>query len=311
MRGIMIKTTCMKLFNSNSAPVFSIIASLMLLFAAHDAVAKELNLVDEQGRKQGYWIVKGYMIDSDEYSPNSTVEEGNYTDNLKNGLWTKYYPNGVVKSEIHYKQNRPRGEYHIYYKNGQLEEHGNWERNKNVGEFERYYPNGNPQQEFFFTDKGLRYGNQKYFHENGKLWLEVEVVNGKEEGEMKRYYPNGLLKERKVFHNGNVDPNSVRTYAGNKPNEPKAKPAPTEEIVDQPITETEANPDGKTNEAVKFKVNGYNTIYNDNDQVTQVGQFKNGQLWNGKWHQYNQDGILIRIEVYKDGKYVGNGLIEK
>jgi antitoxin component YwqK of YwqJK toxin-antitoxin module len=289
--------------------LFSLIAFLLFVAFAADLSAKELNLIDDQGRKQGYWIIKGYMVDSDEYSPNSTIEEGSYKNNLKDGLWTRYYPNGVVKSEINYENNKPRGEYSIFYRNAQLEEHGHWQRNKNIGEFERYYKNGNPQQKFFFSDNGLRYGEQRYYHENGQLWLEVNVVNGKEEGEMKRYFANGKLKERKVFHNGEVDPKSVRTYGGNAPSQPVITVEQEKEsITEEPVVVPE---EGTTNESVPFKANGFNTIYNNNDQISQVGQYNEGQLWNGKWYQYNKDGILIRIEVYKDGKYVGNGLIEK
>jgi hypothetical protein len=104
-----------------------------------------------------------------------------------------------------------------------------------------------------------------------------------------------------------VDPGSVRSYGGNAPKQP-VNTETEEPIVEKAVPLPE---DAKTNKAKSFRANGYNTIYNSNDQISQVGQYKDGQLWNGKWYQYNQDGILIRIEVYKDGKYVGNGLIEK
>ena len=43
------------------------------------------------------------------------------------------------------------------------------------------------------------------------------------------------------------------------------------------------------------------------------GEFKEPQksLWNGKWYVYNNDGILLRIEVYKNGCYVGLAVIGK
>ena len=96
------------------------------------------------------------MINDPQYTSNSVVEEGNYSNNKKEGLWTSYWPNGTTKYEINYTKNRPNGEYSVYYDNGQLEEMGTWDINKNIGEFKRYYPNGNPQQEFFFSTSGKR-----------------------------------------------------------------------------------------------------------------------------------------------------------
>lgn len=31
----------------------------------------------------------------------------------------------------------------------------------------------------------------------------------------------------------------------------------------------------------------------------------------GKWFKYDENGILIRIEIYKDGRYIGDGVIDE
>ncbi|NQX93175.1 MAG: hypothetical protein HRT74_13820, partial [Flavobacteriales bacterium] len=189
-----------------------------------------------------------------------------------------------------------------------LEEKGTWHRNKNVGNFERYHENGEPQQKFFFADNGKRNGVQQYFHDNGNLELEVNIVNGKESGKMKRFYPDGTLKEEKVLTDGKLEPGSTKNYSHKKY---KAKEGP-KEIVKEDIPEekVEESPE-KTNSASAFKPNGFNTLYNKNKQVTQIGEFRNGRLWNGRWNRYNGDGILIRIEIYKNGRYIGTGVISE
>lgn len=58
---------------------------------------------------------------------------------------------------------------------------------------------------------------------------------------------------------------------------------------------------------VPFKPNGYNKIYNDNDEIWQDGEYKNGKLWNGKVYIYDSDGILLRILIYKEGIYEADG----
>lgn len=260
----------------------------------------EKNATDDQGNRQGYWIIKGYMVDDISFGPNATVEEGNYIDNKKEGLWKRYYPSGSLRSEITYSNNRPFGPYTIYYENAQVEEAGIWHRNKNIGDFNRFYENGQAQQSFFFADNGKRNGVQKYFHENGQLELEVNIVNGKEEGVMRRFNPDGSLREEKILKDGILEPGSIKTF--NNSEKSKVKPKETLQVTEDAIDEP--------NEAHSFKPNGYNILYNKSQQVTQVGEFKNGRLWNGKWHRYNSNGILIRIEVYKNGKYIGTGVIE-
>ena len=262
------------------------------------------NHVDENGQKQGYWMIKGYMVPDGGFQPDATVEEGLYRDNKKEGVWKKFYPSGVLRSEITYEANKPFGAYAIYYENAQLEEKGTWHRNKNVGNFERYYENGHLHQRFFFADSGKRNGKQYYYHDNGQVELEVEVINGKEEGVMKRYYPDGRIKEEKTLSDGVLKAGSIKTYGSAPTRTESSKPAPAkkEDLA-------EDSDEVQTNEALSFRPNGFNTMYNSDMQVTQVGEFKNGRLWNGKWNRYNTDGLLIRIEVYKNGKYIGTGVI--
>ena len=54
---------------------------------------------------------------------------------------------------------------------------------------------------------------------------------------------------------------------------------------------------------------GYHKTYNENKDIYMDGEFKAGKLWNGKHYIYDENGLLERIEIYKDGKYVGNGVI--
>jgi len=70
------------------------------------------------------------------------------------------------------------------------------------------------------------------------------------------------------------------------------------------------NPPKTTNPKTKgvlFIPSGYNTTYNENDEIWQDGNFKDGQLYDGKVYEYDRDGILQRIKVYKEGKYHSEG----
>ena len=43
----------------------------------------------------------------------------------------------------------------------------------------------------------------------------------------------------------------------------------------------------------------------------QLYRGENYKLKDGKWYRYNKDGILLKIEVYKKGKYIGDAQIEE
>ena len=67
-----------------------------------------------------------------------------------------------------------------------------------------------------------------------------------------------------------------------------------------------------TNPIVKngtFNPNGYNKIYNEKDDILQDGVFKGGRLFDGKLYQYDRDGILFKVKIFKNGIYTADGQI--
>ena len=55
-----------------------------------------------------------------------------------------------------------------------------------------------------------------------------------------------------------------------------------------------------------------NKLYNKNKEVTAEGVFKAYQLINGKKYIYDENGLLIRIELYRKGKFIGGSpIVEK
>jgi antitoxin component YwqK of YwqJK toxin-antitoxin module len=291
-----------QLYSFRIRNTLALIAAFFAIRAS--AFDNEINQTDSRGQRQGYWIIKGSMIDDHDYKPETKVEEGNYVDNRKDGLWKKYWPSGKLRSEVNYESGKPMGEYKLYYDNGKLEEHSNWTNSKNTGEFKRYYSNGNPQQHFVFAENGKRNGVQRYYHENGKLAMEVNIANGNESGLLKRYNTDGSLAEEKTFENGAVKQGTAKKYK-----EATTKPIVASDPYDASVGKNSKVTEDKTNKAQAFKPNGFNTLYDKNGAITQVGEFIEGRLYDGKWYRYNSDGILIRVEIYKGGKYVGSGVL--
>ena len=268
-----------------------------------------INFVDANNLKQGYWIFFGRMKKLPEYKDDQKVEEGKFTDSRKVGIWKKYFPNGNVNHQITYENGRPNGYYINYYEDGTLQEEGNWVNNKQIGKFKRFHENGKLSQDFNFNETGKREGVQKYFHENGKIMIEGSWNQGKESGVVKEYYENGDLKSEKVYNNGSFDAAASKTFEPVKP-----LPKPVEKIPENP-TGTTTPPVVKAGESLNlggvFNGDGKAVLFNKNKQVAKDGVFQKYKLIDGKEFIYNSDGILQRIAIYKNGIYVGDGLIEK
>ena len=266
-----------------------------------------INFTDALGKRQGKWIITNKLLHKPEYTEDQKVEEGKYTDSKKMGKWLEYYPNNNVKSKITYENNRPSGYAILYHDNGKIKEEGLWKNNRWVGDYKLYYENGQVQQEFNFNASGKREGVQKYYYENGQMMIEGNWAEGKEAGLVKEYYENGDIKAEKNFNGGNLDPATTKTYEPKKPIVAKAE-EPALKNAAPPVVVQKGE---KDNLGKAFNGEGYWKLYNANKQVSKDGTFAKNRLIDGKVYHYSSDGILTRIAVYKDGKYVGDAVIQE
>lgn len=287
---------------------FSLVLFLCL-FSVHLLAQNQTNA---EGRRDGHWVVKGTDSKKPGYAANAIVEEGDYQNGRKVGVWKTFYPNGELKNEITFEGGRPKGPYTTYYENGQVEEQGSWSTNKNTGSFKRFYENGQVQQDFTFNTSGKRDGPQKYYYDNGQLMIEGNWNGGKESGEVKEYFENGKVKSVRVYNDGKMD-ESKSTF---NETAPEAKtvavtPAPVKDENNKVKTTVAVSQTKDAPNIGRFDGNGQHTLYNKDRQISQKGEFKNGRMVNGKWFKYNKDGILVKIEIYSNGQYVGDGVIDK
>jgi antitoxin component YwqK of YwqJK toxin-antitoxin module len=262
-----------------------------------------LNFTDANNLKQGFWKIFGRMRKAPGYQPDQVVEEGEYANSRKQGIWKKFFSTGKTKSEIEYKNSRPNGKYKTYFENGQVEEEGNWKSNRNTGDFKRYYENGQVSQQFAFNTSGKRDGDQTYFYENGQVMIEAKIEAGKEQF-VKEYYEDGSVKSEKSYIDGKLDAANTKVYESTTPVEEK-KDEGVEKVVTIDKKTEEAN-DGDG-----FNGTGYKKMYNKNKELSKVGVFENFRLMDGKFYRYDADGILFRIEIFKKGRHIGNAPLPK
>lgn len=118
-----------------------------------------------------------------------------------------------------------------------------------------------------------------------------------------RYWPNGEVKEIITFDaEGNGISGGVK--AAKKPMPVLEEDKVQGKSVDAAGEENAAHSKGSA------IVDGQHKTYDKNKNILMDGEFKGGKLWNGKHYIYDSYGLLERIEIYKEGKFIGNGVVE-
>jgi antitoxin component YwqK of YwqJK toxin-antitoxin module len=251
------------------------------------------------GRKTGYWIVTGSMAEINGYNSESKVEEGVYINSRKNGLWIKYWPNGNLKSKIKYKNGRSFGDYITFFQNGKIEEKGKMNGGLLQGGYELYWPNGKIRQEKKFNVYGNSEGKVSFYYANGQPELTFEVIDGKENGDAIWFYENGDVKKEIVYADGLAT--STNEY----------KEVHAHKDINDPLIEKGPKLLGEFNNANTGLTDNYGKTYDKDKNILMDGEFKNNFLYNGRHYVYDEFGLLKEIKVFKNGVYVGNGIIGK
>jgi antitoxin component YwqK of YwqJK toxin-antitoxin module len=278
---------------------------LGFVVAAMAGDPQDVNKTDANGKKTGNWKIYGNdkTYAGKGFAADAVAEEGAFQDGKKVGIWKQYFPSGKVKSEIEFKNGRPSGTFKTFYENGQVEEEGTWKNNAYTGGFKRYYENGVVAQEKTFNAAGKTEGKVTYNYPNGKPELVFSSTNGQENGELVRYHPNGDVKEKMNFAGGKADEGSRKEFKMVNPPVDLSK-------YEKPVKEAKTDVNLTTNDPKKEIKDGYQKLYDDQKRLVQDGEFKGGKLHNGKWYKYDKNGLILKVEIYKNGKYFADGQLD-
>ena len=277
-----------------------------------DTQAGENQIIN--GKREGHWRITAALKHlGSPWTPQQLVEEGNYTASMKVGIWFEYFFNGNKKSELTYVNNRPNGPAKIYFENGQLQEEGTWVGTRWTGNYTLYYPDGKVRQQFKYNALGVRDGEQLYYHPNGQLAIKANIKNGKEEGLQQEYNTNGELIKETYYNGGVIDDKKTVVHEPKKAENPNAAVTPEERDNNKEVSPVVKPGDGNESNAGagKFTGTGPWTMYNTDKQVTLKGEFKDWRLVKGEERIYDRNGKCIRVKMYDNGRYVGDGPLPK
>lgn len=119
------------------------------------------------------------------------LEEGNYVDDKKDGIWIDNYSSGELYSKMNYINDEKEGTGNFYYKSGAVSQEGKYVKGKKSGVWVNYEENGKIASEINYVDDRME-GEAKYY-EKGKLVCEGKHNKGIRIFNWTFYYPNGKV----------------------------------------------------------------------------------------------------------------------
>ncbi len=121
-------------------------------------------------KKEGKWkffseYTEGYLISEEYYSedlrngislkffPDSTIaEKVNYINDLKQGEWIQYYSNGAICLKSNYLNDKIHGKFEVWFENGQIEFSGYYKNNVRDGLWYIYDEDGNQKYKLQYIE---------------------------------------------------------------------------------------------------------------------------------------------------------------
>lgn len=249
---------------------------------------------DVKGGKKGNWNY---------YTNGALNSVSNYEENNTTGEAKWYYIDGDLSGINQYKDDKKQGYSVSYYQNGQMEYQGYYENDLAVGEWRTYYQDGTLARiRYYHKDK--LHGLEQNFSVDGKIYSEKKHHFG-ELKEVSYYHNDGKLlesikyntfpKQNKInyLHYNNTTHTSYN-YVGGKKHGTCTKYHFNGELYAK-------------GEYYLGEMHGEWKFYNDRGQLTKIENYSHGKL-NGKV-EYFDNNQLTEVAHYQEGNQVGKNLI--
>lgn len=272
----------------------------------------------EAGKKMGVW--KTYYVSRIKKS------EIEYKNNRPNGKFITYFENGQMKEEGMWKGTFMVGYYKKYWENGCIAQEKNFDKSGKTETFAYYYFSDtcglreNECKRILDTinNKNFKGYTEECFSYNRKG--EVTFVGAKSNNPTKRNESEEINFQflecmcevivSDTIHTINTEKGKI-VLQGEFKNKKIYNGKCTIYRKDSSFVQEYKVKEGKeyvelkkliTNDNLDKPKNGYYKTYDINKRITEDGEFKNDKLLNGKKYIYDKNGLLDKIEIYKNGK---------
>lgn len=284
------------------------------------------------GRKEGEWVYyyeNGKILKKGTYKRDQMVgqwqffydngilsSQGNYENGENSGLWKSWFNTGNLHEEIEYAANRGEkyknawdfnnkqtlidgnGTYNSYYTNGKIHQTGKVENSIREGLWITFYESGNKKEEGLYEEKYMIFsswdiegnanvinGEGTYYNydEQGDIVESGQIKNGLRSGIWEVFYPNtGSIFMELHYENGKLEGPYLSYYENG-------------------LFYVEGNMKADLNDGI------WNWYY-DTGIIQSSVNFKNSKKV-GTQSFYSEGGEKIKIELYNDGEFIGEEIL--
>lgn len=303
---------------------FSMRLLLLLFLCFNSAIVlgasgnESINKFDSKGKRTGYWVV-----DANNHPISRTAKnkwkEGTYVNGRKSGVWINYHDDGKTPRLIgEYADNRPAGAYFRFNVKGEMQQASSVPRKitetQSVTATNKVFT-----CKMNFDNKeivaGQVYFSKKVVKQNAvQFWLEKSLEAISSESEVIDFtwlntnYDKLYAKYLEVRVPKLTSKEIVKITKVEKVLQPKLTAdqdqAKKKNYYYPPIIRTP-----RVARGLIFQPNGFNKLYTPRDEIWIDGYFKEGQLQDGKVFIYDNDGVLLKVRVYKNGLYLSDGVL--
>lgn len=302
--------------------IFIVLSAVLLSLSAWSkSVSNALNVLDANGKRTGFWVLDE---NNQPVTSNSDKKrkEGYYENGRKKGVWILYFEGGKLPRIIgEYSDNRPSGAFFRFDSRGELIQASSVS-NRIAPDQSVQVKNDLFSCKMLFDNKDMVAG-QVFFNR-------VDIAKNKSfsfwtESSLKALGSTSNVEDY-TWLNSNYTAILTTYLKLRTPSKLRA----SEYKVDQNLAIKEVKPQvnninestsaalnnlpptvksPKVGKGLTFMPNGFNKLYTESNEIWMDGHFENGQLKSGKVFIYDKDGILLKVRVYKDGKYESDGVL--
>ncbi|MBP7102068.1 MAG: hypothetical protein KBA86_02365 [Bacteroidales bacterium] len=152
--------------------------------------------------ENAHWANNLYNGEYISYYPQGMIKYNSiYKEGELLGISSEYYPNGELKSEIQFEEKDKIGKARYFFPGGKIASEGSVKNNFAVGEWKSYYYSGNVCYISNYNNEGKEAGLWVDYTRDGKIEAQTNYENGKKHGEEIFYY-NGILMYKNIYKNG-------------------------------------------------------------------------------------------------------------
>ncbi len=132
----------------------------------------------------------------------SKSADGTYVNGKREGVWTEYYTNGLVKTVTSYVNGEKEGLYMELNNSGQITKRFYYHKGLRHGDYKEYnYSNLKEERIYRF---GKIEGTVKIYYDNLRIMEEGNYKNGVRDGVSKWYDPDGKVSIEYEYKNGEL-----------------------------------------------------------------------------------------------------------